>query len=269
MNNGRILKKKRPFTQVSNSALRDPNLSLKAKGLYALINSYIDIPDFTLYKPFLIQQCQEGKAAFQTAWDELKKAGYLIQRQVRNGNRFNYEYELLDEPEKNSQHTDFRNTENEDAQIQDTQNQDDINNIESKNTDEKNIKDLLLLMNISENAAILRLPERYKCSFEMLYYALGIAYKAKPKNPVGYLSSIFSAWNQDNNRTLADLGVSLCTKEESNCALTLYQEEIKNEQAEDLSQQFCLLSKMFTYKELKGLMRSNVISGNGINSMLR
>ncbi|MBO3338971.1 RNA replicase, partial [Clostridium perfringens] len=36
---GQFRKKKIHFTQVSNMALRDPALSLKAKGLYSLINS--------------------------------------------------------------------------------------------------------------------------------------------------------------------------------------------------------------------------------------
>ena len=76
---GLFRKKKVYFKQVSNSALSDNSLSLKAKGLYALIQSYITIEDFTLYKNYLLKQCKEGKDGFQSTWNELIKAGYLVQ----------------------------------------------------------------------------------------------------------------------------------------------------------------------------------------------
>lgn len=99
-NNGRFRKRKIFFTQVSNVALRDTNLSLKAKGLYALIQSYITIEDFTLYKTTLLKNCAEGKKAFESAWKELKDAGYLIQYKMQGEKGyFYYEYELLDEPQ--------------------------------------------------------------------------------------------------------------------------------------------------------------------------
>ena len=98
---GKFRIKKQQFTQVSNTALRDKKLSLKAKGLYALINSYITIPGFELYKQTLENNCLEGSRAFHNAWQELKEAGYLIQHKL-SGEKgyFYYEYELLDEPKK-------------------------------------------------------------------------------------------------------------------------------------------------------------------------
>lgn len=99
-NNGRFRKRKIYFTQVSNVALRDTNLSLKAKGLYALIQSYITLEDFTLYKTTLLKDCSEGKKAFESAWKELKDLGYLIQYRLQGEKgKFYYEYELLDEPQ--------------------------------------------------------------------------------------------------------------------------------------------------------------------------
>lgn len=100
-NNGRFRKRKVSFAQVSNVALRDPNLSLRAKGLYSLIQSYITIENFTLYKAHLMKQCMEKETAFGSAWNELKNSGYLIQYKLKDRNgAFYYEYELLDEPEK-------------------------------------------------------------------------------------------------------------------------------------------------------------------------
>ena len=47
---GYFRKKKINFTMVSNSALDDDTLSLKAQGLYAKIQRYITIEGFKLYK---------------------------------------------------------------------------------------------------------------------------------------------------------------------------------------------------------------------------
>lgn len=98
METGQIKRREVPFSQISNSALRDEKLSLKAKGLYALIQSYITIPNFILYKTTLMKQCKESKNTFDTAWKELKDNGYLIQYKKSNikTKTFYYDYELLD-----------------------------------------------------------------------------------------------------------------------------------------------------------------------------
>lgn len=104
-NNGAFRRKKIHFSQVSNEALRDINLSLKAKGLYGLIQSYTTLEDFTLYKTTLKKSCKEKDAAFDNAWKELKDNGYLIQYKLQDekGN-FYYEYELLDIKNDNFNH---------------------------------------------------------------------------------------------------------------------------------------------------------------------
>lgn len=97
---GRFRKKKTYYSQVSNHALRDDFISLKAKGLYSLIQSYITLEDFILYKTTLLKQCKEGKKAFNSSWKELKDAGYLKQYKMKNDKgSFYYEYELLDKKE--------------------------------------------------------------------------------------------------------------------------------------------------------------------------
>ena len=97
---GRFRKKKINFSMVSNMIIRDENISLKTKGLYALIQSYITLDNFTLYKSFLQSKCREGKKAFESAWKELKDTGYLIQYRMQDDEtkQFYWEYELLDEP---------------------------------------------------------------------------------------------------------------------------------------------------------------------------
>lgn len=102
---GKIRKKKVSFTQVSNVAIRDENLSLKAKGLLALIESYLSLDGFTLYKNFLISKSKDGESAFRGAWNELKDAGYLIQYKLKDEHsHFYYEYEVVDNPHVENQH---------------------------------------------------------------------------------------------------------------------------------------------------------------------
>lgn len=98
--NGSFRKKKLNFSMISNSIIRDETISLKAKGLYALIQSYITLDSFVLYKDFLMSKCCEGKKAFDAAWKELKDSGYLVQFRCQDDKtkQFYWEYELLDEP---------------------------------------------------------------------------------------------------------------------------------------------------------------------------
>lgn len=110
MSEGKFRKRKVNFSQVSNKALQDKNLSLKAKGLFSMITSYISIPDFTLYKSFLVNSCQEGKTAFDSAWNELKSSGYLMQYRIQTGHgHFAYEYEIVDDPNSQKENNDPSN----------------------------------------------------------------------------------------------------------------------------------------------------------------
>jgi len=105
MASGAFRKKKTSFAQVSNVALRDENLSLKAKGLLSLIESYISLDNFILYKQFLINKSKDGETAFRGAWKELKDNGYLIQYKLQDKEtkHFYYEYEVCDNPHVENQ----------------------------------------------------------------------------------------------------------------------------------------------------------------------
>lgn len=100
MTEGSFRRKKINFAQVSNYAMWDEELSLQAKGLYGLIASLINIPDFILYKTTLQKKAHIGKDAFHKYWTELKTRGYLIQYESRDDKgHIYYEYELLDKPD--------------------------------------------------------------------------------------------------------------------------------------------------------------------------
>lgn len=105
MPSGAFRKKKTSFAQVSNVALRDENLSLKSKGLLSLIESYINLDNFVLYKQFLINKSKDGETAFRGAWKELKDNGYLIQYKLQDEEtkQFYYEYEVCDNPHVENQ----------------------------------------------------------------------------------------------------------------------------------------------------------------------
>ena len=65
------------YTTVYNDALRDPELSLQAKGLYALIKSFIGLEGFQLSKRRLAYACSDSSYMLNSAWKELKIKGYL------------------------------------------------------------------------------------------------------------------------------------------------------------------------------------------------
>lgn len=71
--------KNNSFCSVPNSVAQDNNLSLEAIGLYSLIKSCIEDPkfDFDHFKPALKAKCKDGDKSFDSAWKELKRAGYL------------------------------------------------------------------------------------------------------------------------------------------------------------------------------------------------
>lgn len=105
MQSGAFRKKKTSYAQVSNFALRDEKLSLKAKGLLSLIESYINLENFTLYKQFLINKSKDGETSFRGAWKELKDNGYLIQYKLQDKytKQFYYEYDICDNPHVENQ----------------------------------------------------------------------------------------------------------------------------------------------------------------------
>lgn len=157
--NGRFRKKRVNFSMVSNSIIRDSKISLKAKGLYALIQSYITIENFTLYKSFLMSKCVEGERAFNSAWQELKDTGYLKMYKFRgkHSKTFSYEYELLDVPELQDGH--FEDLQNVGVQSEDLQNVDgtkqrSINNTVSNNTVSNNINRIISFEDVKEQIGL-------------------------------------------------------------------------------------------------------------------
>ena len=102
-----IRKKEENYSTISNVFLRDDRLSLKSKGLLALIMSLPNDWEYTING--IIKVVKEGKASVYTALSELKEFGYCYVTVCRNdkGVIEGNDYTFVEEP-----HTDFPHAEN-------------------------------------------------------------------------------------------------------------------------------------------------------------
>ncbi|MBP3665086.1 MAG: RNA replicase, partial [Tyzzerella sp.] len=107
-----FFRSKKGFTVVQNEITRDAKISLKAKGLYLVIQAYISMPDKKWTKEDFRNLTKEGKKAFDSAWKELKDFGYLKVHFMPDNGKWQTEYELLDEPDLGP-HTLYHNSEGE------------------------------------------------------------------------------------------------------------------------------------------------------------
>lgn len=74
------------FTQIPNDWLRDGRLSLKARGLLAVLMSHS--PGWSISISTLIAQNMEGRDALKAAVAELEEFGYLKREQARDAGKF-------------------------------------------------------------------------------------------------------------------------------------------------------------------------------------
>lgn len=90
-----FVKDKIPFTQVANEVLNDPDLSAKAKGLYAYLYSKPDGWDFALDR--ISNDFSDGRRSIYTGILELEKKGYLKREKIMGNaeNKGRTKYHLL------------------------------------------------------------------------------------------------------------------------------------------------------------------------------
>lgn len=83
------------FTQVSNVVLTDPNLSLKAKAIYAYLFSKPD--GWIFHVGVMRSEIKESKKVIRSAIKELINFGYLKRKQINEKGCFGgIEYEFID-----------------------------------------------------------------------------------------------------------------------------------------------------------------------------
>ena len=74
--------KRHNYSIIDNTCLRDPNLSWKAKGLFAYL---LSLPDnWQIYQKDLVNRATDGDTSLRSGIIELEKAGYLKRERQRN-----------------------------------------------------------------------------------------------------------------------------------------------------------------------------------------
>lgn len=172
--------KNKNFTVMSNTHLRDKNLSLKAKGLLSVMLSLPD--DWNYSIAGLCSICKENETAVKSALNELKVNRYVIvdKKYPKKGDNrtIYYKYDVYEEPQdKDIQHVDEQGIENLglDNQHLDSQgiespiqiNTDKENtkvlNTDNRNTNRENTKETNTYQKASTNVEV----ENYKAFFEI------------------------------------------------------------------------------------------------------
>ena len=86
------------YTVISNTHLREREMSLKAKGLLSLMLSLPDNWDYSIEG--LVAICKESETAIKSTLGELKKFGYLdITRNRTSAGLFDYVYTVFEKPQ--------------------------------------------------------------------------------------------------------------------------------------------------------------------------
>ena len=111
------INKTNDYTIMSNYHLKEPNMSLKAKGLLSLMLSLPDNWDYSIKG--LVSICKENISSIKSILNELKKFGYLkitkiLPNETKSG-RFEYIYDIYEIPkqEYKKQEVEKKPTENQ------------------------------------------------------------------------------------------------------------------------------------------------------------
>ena len=144
------MNKSSDYTVMSNTHLKEKNMSLKAKGLLSLMLSLRD--DWEYSVEGLVSICKESEVAVKSALNELKKFNYLkvtklLPNQTETG-RIEYIYDIFEKPQQEIEKQGVENLGVEilDVEIQALENQGQLNtkelNTKELNTKELNTKDI-------------------------------------------------------------------------------------------------------------------------------
>ena len=92
------IKKEKDFVQIPNSILTNPDISLKAKGILALMLSLSDNWKFSIEG--IASKCKESRECIGNAIKELESAGYVKRTMMHgdDGKITGMEYEIFEEP---------------------------------------------------------------------------------------------------------------------------------------------------------------------------
>lgn len=88
------------FTKIDNCILLDEELSLEAKGLYAILKHLSGIPNFSIRRDYIKSVSGYGETAFRRVWKELKDKGLLLETKLREKGKYIYKYILKTNEDK-------------------------------------------------------------------------------------------------------------------------------------------------------------------------
>ena len=136
------ISKTKNFTVMSNYHFKEKDMSLKAKGLLSLMLSLPDTWDYSITG--LVKLSKDGKDSVMTALAELEKFGYLTRTQLVNdkGQFSGVEYNIFEEPQKESAVSVFSNSGIEKAEKSNSGKPPQLNTKSIKNLKNKDIKEL-------------------------------------------------------------------------------------------------------------------------------
>jgi hypothetical protein len=138
------------YTVMSNTHLRELEMSLKAKGLLSMMLSLPEDWDYSV--DGLCAICKENQSSIKSTLDELKAFGYLVvikrmPNETKSG-RFEYVYNIYETPQKQpheKQWVEKQGIENQPLEFQPIENQPQLNiyipNTKELNTDDKRERD--------------------------------------------------------------------------------------------------------------------------------
>jgi hypothetical protein len=105
------VEKTKDYTVMSNYHLKEPNMSLKAKGLLSLILSLPD--DWNYSIAGLVSICKENETSIKNTLDELKQFGYLEITKVypneSKSGRIEYVYTIYEKAKQEGKKQDLEN----------------------------------------------------------------------------------------------------------------------------------------------------------------
>lgn len=192
------IEKNKDYTVISNVFLRDKNLSLKAKGLLALIMS---LPcDWDFSGQGIVSIVKEGESAIYSTIDELISFGYCKRERLTEKGRFaGYEYTFAEAP-----FVEKPFVENPKTDLPKMENREQLNKEESnKEESNKEERDLQASPTPTEQK-ILELEEKIRQLTEMLAGAGATDKRKKFEAPAMQEINLYlQAYFQEKKRSLA------------------------------------------------------------------
>jgi DnaD/phage-associated family protein len=197
------------YVVMNKTALHDPRLSWKAKGLHAYMLSMPN--DWKFYDDELVKHAKDGKDALKSAIKELKQYGYMrrVRRQNEQG-KFEWETIVYEEPYTENPSMEKPSMENPSMENPQLLNNKELNNNSLNNEEQLDVVVVNALHFYEQNFGPMS-PFMAECilkwandtSDEIVIEAMKRALKQQKK--WNYAEGILREWVQNNLRTIEDI----------------------------------------------------------------